>query len=76
MPCEGFQSGGSGEAPPLHPAKAALTRMLHCAWGGRLQPGRGAWSDNRVSATGASRAQEALVLPRALFAGLTGEEGA
>ena len=55
MPCEGFQSGGSGEAPPPHPAKAALTRMLHCARGVRRQPGRGAWSDNRVSATGVSR---------------------
>ena len=75
MPCEGFQSGGSGK-PPSPPCQGCSARMLHCARGGRRQPGRGAWSGNRVSATGTSRAQEALVLPRPLFAGLTGEEGA
>lgn len=66
--------GAAGRTPT--PRQAALTRMPRCAHGERRQPGRRAWSDGCVSATGTPRAQAALVFPRPLFAGLTREEGA
>ena len=66
--------GAAGRTPS--PRQAALTWMPRCARGGRRQPGRRAWSDGCVSATGPPRAQAALVFPRPLFAGLTREQGA